>query len=336
MPQTVFLTPLWILGFVLVLVSIVVNSISLGYGSVMLLSSLSVATIVISSFLTPCFFNEQLSCYKDVLCSFILSIGCILCITQSPPSEEYPREGVAAAMIAIMLSAKNVMFLLTICLSHIVFTKLKNKLLDELQQWWRSFIDLVSEFVSEEEEMLLNTRFSFIESRPSMPFMKMSRTAFQDFTQQVAMRGSFLEQNGSIVEVPEEIGGGGGGLAASSMQESQVRYSYPHIFFNQFQPRASVLDNASMRKSGSRLEEPLIPKEKRVKNWGAKKTVNMGKLTNVVTDENVLQLMERNFTCSTNTSGKVLPSNRELNDLVTSTNLKMLTKDQQTGGGTTQ
>ena len=38
-----------------------------------------------------------------------------------------------------------------------------------------------------------------------MPFMKMSRTAFQDFTQKVAIRGSILESRGSIMELPEEI-----------------------------------------------------------------------------------------------------------------------------------
>lgn len=84
-----------------------------------------------------------------------------------------------------------------------------------------------------------------------------------------------------------------------------------------------------MRQSASFLEEPLIKKESKAR---VKKTVNMGKLTNVVNDENMLQLMERNFTCSTNTTNaKVLPSNRELNDLVTSTNLKMLKQENSSG-----
>lgn len=58
LPQSVYLTPMWILGFVLVVVSIVVNSISMCFGSVMLLSSMSVVTIIMSSLITPCFFDE--------------------------------------------------------------------------------------------------------------------------------------------------------------------------------------------------------------------------------------------------------------------------------------
>lgn len=61
----------------------------------MLLSSLSVATIVISSFITPCFFNEKLSCYKDVFCSMILCTGCVICILQSPATADYKKENVA-------------------------------------------------------------------------------------------------------------------------------------------------------------------------------------------------------------------------------------------------
>lgn len=151
LPQTVYLTPLWILGFILVVISIIINSISLGYGSVMLLSSLSVATIVISSFLTPCFFNEKLSCYKDVFCSFVLCFGCLICITQSPPSEEYEKEGIAAFIVGIMLSPKNIIFLSLLGISHIVFSKVKTQLLDELQDWWHQFIALASKFISEDE-----------------------------------------------------------------------------------------------------------------------------------------------------------------------------------------
>jgi hypothetical protein len=96
LPQSVYCTPLWILGLVLAIVSVIVNSISLGYGSVMLLSSLSVATIAISSLITPCFFNEKLSFQKDVLCSFILFIGCVICISQSPEVDDYPAKNIAA------------------------------------------------------------------------------------------------------------------------------------------------------------------------------------------------------------------------------------------------
>lgn len=87
---------MWILGLILAVVSIIVNSISLGYGSVMLLSSLSVATIVISSLITPCFFNEKLSFQKDVLCSLILFVGCVICITQSPEEDDYDKKNIAA------------------------------------------------------------------------------------------------------------------------------------------------------------------------------------------------------------------------------------------------
>lgn len=95
LPQSVFLTPYWILGFVCVVLSLVINSVSMCYGSVMLLSSLSVVTIMMSSFITPCFFDERLGWYKDGFCSLVLCGGCILSIVQSPITAPYDREGIA-------------------------------------------------------------------------------------------------------------------------------------------------------------------------------------------------------------------------------------------------
>lgn len=132
LPLSVYLEPLWWLGLILVVISLVINSISLSYGSVMLLSSLSVATIVISTFINPCFFNEKLSCYKDVFCSMILCLGCVICILQSPVTKDYDKEGIAQYMNDIMLSKKNITFLLVITVGHIVFAKCKDKLLDDL------------------------------------------------------------------------------------------------------------------------------------------------------------------------------------------------------------
>ena len=88
-PQTVYLTPYWLLGFLCVVISLVVNSISMCYGSVMLLSSISVVTIMMSSFITPCFFDEKLGWYKDGLCSLVLCGGCVLSIVQSPITPPY-------------------------------------------------------------------------------------------------------------------------------------------------------------------------------------------------------------------------------------------------------
>lgn len=67
------------------------------------------------------------------------------------------------------------------------------------------------------------------------------------------------------------------------------------------------------------LEQPLLGR-----NNTNKKSKDIHKLTNVLNDENMLQLMERNLTSESSTSNKVLPSDRELNDLVSSTNLKNL------------
>ena len=62
------------------------------------------------------------------------------------------------------------------------------------------------------------------------------------------------------------------------------------------------------------MHEPLLATKK-------KSGKDLQKLTNVVNDENMLQLMERNITSTTTYSHKVIPSNRELNELVTNTKL---------------
>ena len=83
-----------------------------------------------------------------------------------------------------------------------------------------------------------------------------------------------------------------------------------------------MVESDYYRMSG--LQEPLLQKAK----TQPKKVININKLTDVVNDENMLQIMERNLTLSTNTSFKVIPSNRELNDLVTSTNLQKMKQPQ--------
>ena len=116
-----------------------------------------------------------------------------------------------------MLLPKNVIFLFLLALSHIVFSKMKTRLLGELKDWWHQFIAVASKFISEDE---LNQRLSFVQGgRPSVPFMKMNQTAFHDLTNQVT-RGSILLDQSEI---------------QMSQEEMEVRYSYPYIFLNQFQ-----------------------------------------------------------------------------------------------------
>lgn len=91
-------------------------------------------------------------------------------------------------MNAIMLLPKNVAFILSVLGAHLLFTKLKNMLLDDLQAWWHEFVGLATNFLSEDE---INQRFSYVKGRPSLPFMKMNKNAFHEFTSQVT-RGSLI------------------------------------------------------------------------------------------------------------------------------------------------
>lgn len=74
-------------------------------------------------------------------------------------------------MNAIMLSVKNVGFIFIVLGAHLLFTKLKNMLLEDLQAWWHEFVGLATNFLSEDE---INERFSYVKGRPSLPFMKMN------------------------------------------------------------------------------------------------------------------------------------------------------------------
>ena len=78
-----------------------------------------------------------------------------------------------------MLSKKNICFLIFVLGSHLVFTKCKDLLLDDLQTWWHDFVGVATNFLSEDE---INQRFSYVKGRPSLPFMKMDKNAFHDFT----------------------------------------------------------------------------------------------------------------------------------------------------------
>lgn len=51
----------------------------------------------------------------------------------------------------IMLSTKNITFLLLVLVGHIVFSKCKDELLDDLQGWWHEFVELATKYVSEDE-----------------------------------------------------------------------------------------------------------------------------------------------------------------------------------------
>lgn len=91
-------------------------------------------------------------------------------------------------MNSVMFSFKNICFLSTVGVGHFIFSKSKTKLLDMLQEWWVDFVELASKYLPEEE---VKARVSSIKGRPSLPFLKMERSAFHDLTSQVT-RGSLI------------------------------------------------------------------------------------------------------------------------------------------------
>lgn len=70
----------------------------------------------------------------------------------------------------------------------------------------------------------------------------------------------------------------------------------------------------------SYLHEPLLQHANTSPSPKLCKDIN--RLAHVVKDENMLQLMEQNISSGVNSAGQVLPSDRELNELVSLTNLK--------------
>lgn len=101
--------------------------------------------------------------------------GCLLCIIQSPVTAPYESDGIAAHMNGIMFAYKNIVFLSSIVIGHLVFTHSKNNLLDNLQIWWHDFLVLASKYLPEEE---LHKRISSVKCRPSLPFIKLEKRAF--------------------------------------------------------------------------------------------------------------------------------------------------------------
>ena len=131
--------------------------------------------------------------------------------------------------------------------------------------------------------------------------MKMDRTAFRNLTSQVT-RGSFI---GCAAE-----------FKAANQENDDVRFSYPFIISSQFirgSTHSRIIDeHERLSGAGSKLFEPLLGRSK------TKKSKDIAKLNCVLTDQNMLQLMERNLTSASSCSNQmILPSDRELNDLVT-------------------
>ena len=56
-----------------------------------------------------------------------------------------------------MFSEKTIIFLSLIAIGHCIFAKNKHKLLDGLQVWWHEFLELATNYISEDE---INERLS--------------------------------------------------------------------------------------------------------------------------------------------------------------------------------
>ena len=130
--RSVYMSPLWLVGFVTVILSMLVNGIALAYGSVVLLSSTSVLTIIMSNFMAPCFFGEKLQCKADGVSAVILTIGCILCVSQVPKEIHPGTKGIAKRSVDTMTTPRTVFFLLITVIMHCIFSNRKDELIKGL------------------------------------------------------------------------------------------------------------------------------------------------------------------------------------------------------------
>ena len=78
--NSVFCHPVWIIGFLVAILSMYFNGLALNYGTVILLSSTSVFTIIFSAIQATIFFSEKFTC-RDAVSIVLLTIGSLICVS---------------------------------------------------------------------------------------------------------------------------------------------------------------------------------------------------------------------------------------------------------------
>eukprot|EP00823_Brevimastigomonas_motovehiculus_P006273 TRINITY_DN513_c0_g1_i1.p1 TRINITY_DN513_c0_g1~~TRINITY_DN513_c0_g1_i1.p1 ORF type:complete len:1038 (+),score=406.69 TRINITY_DN513_c0_g1_i1:116-3229(+) len=78
--QSVYRSPLWILGFLLAVVGSICDLVSFGFADMSLLAPLGAMTLVVNMVVAPCFLNEKLT-RRDIVNTIVILAGTILSIT---------------------------------------------------------------------------------------------------------------------------------------------------------------------------------------------------------------------------------------------------------------
>ena len=75
-----YMQPLWWIGFIGVCLQFFVNSLALGFASVILLSSTGCFTLIFNSILTPLMLGEVFHYKSEIPSMLIIILGCTLCL----------------------------------------------------------------------------------------------------------------------------------------------------------------------------------------------------------------------------------------------------------------
>ena len=77
---TVYMHPLGFLGFLFLLAGLILGSLAVDIASIILLASTPCFTLVFNSLLSPCMLGEKFKIISEILGTFILLVGSMLCI----------------------------------------------------------------------------------------------------------------------------------------------------------------------------------------------------------------------------------------------------------------
>ena len=77
---TVYMHPLGFLGILFLIAGLIVGSLAVDIASIILLASTPCFTLVFNSLLSPCMLGEKFMIISEILGTFILLVGSMLCI----------------------------------------------------------------------------------------------------------------------------------------------------------------------------------------------------------------------------------------------------------------
>lgn len=117
----------YISGFLLLLGSLIINSVAINYASIILISTTSCVTIIFNAILTPFLLHERFNWRVDGLMIAFLLTGTTLCCLQSPDDDLVERntfksmsfEDVAQYQQQKVLSFQSVLFYSVMMVIHI-------------------------------------------------------------------------------------------------------------------------------------------------------------------------------------------------------------------------